>query len=63
MNSIANPSGLTQALPLSSVPGLIELREGADERIVCRPVNPEASKEEIRVGSSLCVDHLCGCQK
>ena len=62
MNNIANQSGSAQALQFSSIPGLIELRGGADEKIVCRPANPEASKEEIRIGSSLCVDHLCGCK-
>ena len=62
MNTNSNISELTQELRLSSIPGLIELREGVDETIVCRPANPEASKEEIRVSSSLCVDHLCGCK-
>lgn len=63
MNNIANQSGSAQTLQFSSIPGLVELRSGMNETIVRRPANPEASKEEIRVGSSLCVDHLCGCKK
>lgn len=47
----------------SPIPGIVELRSGTSESIVRRPASPEASKEEVRVGSSLCVDHLCGCKK
>lgn len=45
------------------IPGIVELRSSTPESTVCRPALPEASKEEIRISSSLCVDHLCGCNK
>ena len=46
-----------------SFPGIRELRAAELEAAIRRPVSPDASKDEIRVGSSLCVDHLCGCKK
>lgn len=62
MNTNLNISESPKELEHFSIPGLVELKKGVDETVVCRSANPEATKEEIRVGSSLCVDHLCGCK-
>ncbi|MEQ1741608.1 MAG: hypothetical protein ABL869_03785 [Candidatus Nitrotoga sp.] len=62
MTCISNTPGIAKTPAFFSIPGLFELKNGTAETAICRPANPEASKEEIRIGSSLCIDHLCGCK-
>lgn len=42
--------------------GIVPLRSMVKEDTVCQSVKPGATGSEIRVSSSLCVDHLCGCK-
>ena len=45
-----------------AVPGIVPLRSMVKEETVCKSAMPDATGSEIRVSSSLCVDHLCGCK-
>lgn len=37
------------------------IQQPSDEDEVLRVVDPKATTEEIRAGTSGCVNHLCGC--
>ena len=41
--------------------GWVEIRAAKSEQEIRKPADPTASKDDVRLATSFCVDHLCGC--
>lgn len=52
---------MTQPPSQDTAPVIRILQSATDEDRLVRAADPAASVEEIRAGTSGCVNHLCGC--
>ena len=42
--------------------GIAEILSPRTEAAIRRPVDPNATREEVDAAKESCVDHLCGCK-